>query len=140
MKNLRQTKKDTPIEEKVFELPEYIICGDVKYKFTDINTNWLFIQQKIATKEFSKMYVNKGGEMSADMSVIFDYEFEATILALIYIEENENCFNISTFNKRKANIINNLVYDEKLGCVKDYFFTNKINSIIKDFQSFSNIH
>ena len=67
-------------------------------------------------------------------------ELSIGIIALIYIEMDEPRFNVNTYKKRIEFISNNLESNEELEDIIAYFFSIKINSILKGFQSFSKVN
>ena len=141
IKNIRPEKKVEIIEKPTFNLPETLICGNKQFKFNDIEKSWLFVQQKIASQLLSEQVIfNSNGDEQKIALSMMSPELSIGIIALIYIEMDEPRFNVNTYKKRIEFISNNLESDEELEDIIAYFFTNKINSILKGFQSFSKVN
>ncbi len=141
IKNIRPEKKVEVIEKPTFNLPETLICGNKQFKFNDIEKSWLFVQQKIASQLLSEQVIfNSNGDEQKIALSMMSPELSIGIIALIYIEMDEPRFNVNTYKKRIEFISNNLESDEELEDIIAYFFTNKINSILKGFQSFSKVN
>lgn len=141
IKNIRTEKKVEIIEKPTFNLPETLICGNKQFKFNDIEKSWLFVQQKLASQLLSEQVIfnSNGNEQKIALSMMSP-ELSIGIIALIYIEMDEPRFNVNTYKKRIEFISNNLESNEELEDIIAYFFTNKINSILKGFQSFSKVN
>ena len=141
IKNIRPEKKVEVVEKPTFNLPETLICGNKQFKFNDIEKSWLFVQQKIASQLLSEQVIfNSNGDEQKIALSMMSPELSIGIIALIYIEMDEPRFNVNTYKKRIEFISNNLESDEELEDIIAYFFTNKINSILKGFQSFSKVN
>lgn len=141
IKNIRPEKKVEVIEKPTFNLPETLICGNKQFKFNDIEKSWLFVQQKLASQLLSEQVIfNANGDEQKIALSMMSPELSIGIIALIYIEMDEAKFNVNTYKKRIEFISNNLESDEELEDIIAYFFTNKINSILKGFQSFSKVN
>ncbi len=141
IKNIRPEKKVEVIEKPTFNLPETLICGNKQFKFNDIEKSWLFVQQKLASQLLSEQVIfNANGDEQKIALSMMSPELSIGIIALIYIEMDEPRFNVNTYKKRIEFISNNLESDEELEDIIAYFFTNKINSILKGFQSFSKVN
>ncbi|MFA7011328.1 MAG: hypothetical protein WC240_08960 [Bacilli bacterium] len=141
IKNIRPEKKVEVIEKPTFNLPETLICGNKQFKFNDIEKSWLFVQQKLASQLLSEQVIfNANGDEQKIALSMMSPELSIGIIALIYIEMDEARFNVNTYKKRIEFISNNLESDEELEDIIAYFFTNKINSILKGFQSFSKVN
>ncbi len=141
IKNIRPEKKVEVIEKPTFNLPETLICGNKQFKFNDIEKSWLFVQQKIASQLLSEQVIfNSNGDEQKIALSMMSPELSIGIIALIYIEMDEPRFNVNTYKKRIEFISNNLESNEELEDIIAYFFTNKINSILKGFQSFSKVN
>lgn len=141
IKNIRPEKKVEVIEKPTFNLPETLICGNKQFKFNDIEKSWLFVQQKLASQLLSEQVIfNSNGDEQKIALSMMSPELSIGIIALIYIEMDEARFNVNTYKKRIEFISNNLESDEELEDIIAYFFTNKINSILKGFQSFSKVN
>ena len=141
IKNVRAEKKVEVIEKPIFNLPETLICGNKQFKFNDIEKSWLFVQQKLASQLLSEQVIfnSDGNEQKIALSMMSP-ELSIGIIALIYIEMDEPRFNVNTYKKRIEFISNNLESDEELEDIIAYFFSIKINSILKGFQSFSKVN
>lgn len=141
IKNIRPEKKVEVIEKPTFNLPETLICGNKQFKFNDIEKSWLFVQQKLASQLLSEQVIfNSNGDEQKIALSMMSPELSIGIIALIYIEMDEARFNVNTYKKRIEFISNNLESNEELEDIIAYFFTNKINSILKGFQSFSKVN
>jgi hypothetical protein len=141
LKNIRPEKKVEEIEKPTFNLPETLICGNKQFKFNDIEKSWLFVQQKLASQLLSEQVIfNSNGDEQKIALSMMSPELSIGIIALIYIEMDEPRFNVNTYKKRIEFISNNLESNEELEDIIAYFFTNKINSILKGFQSFSKVN
>jgi len=141
IKNIRAEKKEVETEKPTFNLPETLICGNKQFKFNDIEKSWLFVQQKLASQLLSEQVIfNANGDEQKIALSMMSPELSIGIIALIYIEMDEARFNVNTYKKRIEFISNNLESDEELEDIIAYFFTNKINSILKGFQSFSKVN
>ena len=141
IKNIRPEKKVEVVEKPTFNLPETLICGNRQFKFNDIEKSWLFVQQKLASQLLSEQVIfNSNGDEQKIALSMMSPELSIGIIALIYIEMDEPRFNVNTYKKRIEFISNNLESDEELEDIIAYFFTNKINSILKGFQSFSKVN
>ena len=141
IKNIRPEKKVEVIEKPTFNLPETLICGNKQFKFNDIEKSWLFVQQKLASQLLSEQVIfNANGDEQKIALSMMSPELSIGIIALIYIEMDEARFNVNTYKKRIEFISNNLESNEELEDIIAYFFTNKINSILKGFQSFSKVN
>lgn len=141
IKNIRPEKKVEVIEKPTFNLPETLICGNKQFKFNDIEKSWLFVQQKLASQLLSEQVIfNANGDEQKIALSMMSPELSIGIIALIYIEMDEPRFNVNTYKKRIEFISNNLESDEELEDIIAYFFSIKINSILKGFQSFSKVN
>lgn len=141
IKNIRPEKKVEVIEKPTFNLPETLICGNKQFKFNDIEKSWLFVQQKIASQLLSEQVIfNSNGDEQKIALSMMSPELSIGIIALIYIEMDEPRFNVNTYKKRIEFISNNLESNEELEDIIAYFFSIKINSILKGFQSFSKVN
>ena len=141
IKNIRPEKKVEVVEKPTFNLPETLICGNKQFKFNDIEKSWLFVQQKLASQLLSEQVIfNSNGDEQKIALSMMSPELSIGIIALIYIEMDEPRFNVNTYKKRIEFISNNLESDEELEDIIAYFFSIKINSILKGFQSFSKVN
>ena len=141
IKNIRPEKKVEVIEKPTFNLPETLICGNKQFKFNDIEKSWLFVQQKLASQLLSEQVIfNANGDEQKIALSMMSPELSIGIIALIYIEMDEARFNVNTYKKRIEFISNNLESNEELEDIIAYFFSIKINSILKGFQSFSKVN
>ena len=145
IKNIRAEKKVEVIEKPTFNLPETLICGNKQFKFNDIEKSWLFVQQKLASQLLSEQVIfNSNGDEQKIALSMMSPELCIGIIALIYIEFDEPRFNVNTYKKRIEFISNNLESNEEsneeLEDIIAYFFSIKINSILKGFQSFSKVN
>lgn len=141
IKNIRPEKKVEVIEKPTFNLPETLICGNKQFKFNDIEKSWLFVQQKLASQLLSEQVIfNANGDEQKIALSMMSPELSIGIIALIYIEMDEAKFNVNTYKKRIEFISNNLESNEELEDIIAYFFSIKINSILKGFQSFSKVN
>ena len=141
IKNIRPEKKVEVVEKPTFNLPETLICGNKQFKFNDIEKSWLFVQQKIASQLLSEQVIfNSNGDEQKIALSMMSPELSIGIIALIYIEMDEPRFNVNTYKKRIEFISNNLESNEELEDIIAYFFSIKINSILKGFQSFSKVN
>lgn len=89
-------------------------------------------KEKLSKKEeteITRLNMLFGAKM---LDLVSSIDYEAKILALVFIEKNEKLFNVETYERRLVEF-ETLLWDDNFNEVISDFFTLKIPSLMKSF-------
>lgn len=127
------------------EPPKLVKVKGKNYKLVDLENEWIPDQQDRARDLLSKMAEhfddfgkvekdNAHAQTAAMYRAMSELKLEKPILALIYIEENEECFEEDTYDERIEAFKKLPLGPGVRQAFKD-FFTSKMASMIDDFRT-----